>query len=137
MKKAAIFKTKDLADRKPEYALVGEVDLVVVRFDDEISVFYGRCLHRGALMSDGYVRGNDLICGVHDWDYRLDTGVSAYANEESCRSSNHGSTAMMFALTRMRSTHGAKTTRSHSTATPISGFMPTPAMARTKNPIPA
>ena len=82
MKKAAIFKTKDLADRKPEYALVGEVDLVVVRFDDEISVFYGRCLHRGALMSDGYVRGNDLICGVHDWDYRLDTGVSAYANEE-------------------------------------------------------
>ena len=82
MRKAAIFKTKDLADRKPEYALVGEVDLVVVRFDDEISVFYGRCLHRGALMSDGYVRGNDLICGVHDWDYRLDTGVSAYANEE-------------------------------------------------------
>ncbi|MEM8849911.1 MAG: glutamate synthase-related protein, partial [Pseudomonadota bacterium] len=48
----------------------------------EVSVLYGRCLHRGALMSDGYVRGKDLICGVHDWDYRLDTGVSAYANDE-------------------------------------------------------
>jgi nitrite reductase/ring-hydroxylating ferredoxin subunit len=59
-----------------------EVDLVVVRFDDEVSVFYGRCLHRGALMSDGFVRGHNLICGVHDWDYRLDTGVSEYANEE-------------------------------------------------------
>ena len=72
-----------LPDRKPAYALVGEVDLVVVRFDDEISVFYGRCLHRGALMSDGFVRGKNLICGVHDWDYRLDTGVSEYANDEA------------------------------------------------------
>ena len=82
MQKTAIFKSSALADRTPEYAIVGEVDLVVVRFDDDISVFYGRCLHRGALMSDGHVRGNDLICGVHNWDYRLDTGVSAYANEE-------------------------------------------------------
>ena len=72
----------ELPDRKPQYAIVGEVDLVVVRFDDEVSVFYGRCLHRGALMADGFVRGNDLICGVHNWDYRLDSGVSAYANDE-------------------------------------------------------
>ena len=82
MTKTPIFKLSDLADRKPEYALVGEVDLVVVRFDDEVAVFYGRCLHRGALMSDGHVRGRNLICGVHNWDYRLETGVSAYANEE-------------------------------------------------------
>ncbi|WP_037265697.1 glutamate synthase-related protein [Roseivivax halodurans] len=72
----------ELADREPQYALVGEVDLVVVRWDDEVSVFYGRCLHRGALMADGFVRGRNLICGVHDWDYRLDTGVSEYANKE-------------------------------------------------------
>ena len=82
MNKEIVARLNELADRKPEYALVGEVDLVVVRFDDEVSVFYGRCLHRGALMSDGFVRGKDLICGVHNWDYRLDTGVSAYANEE-------------------------------------------------------
>ncbi len=82
MNKTAIYKLSALADRKPEYALVGEVDLVVVRFDDEVAVYYGRCLHRGALMSDGHVRGKDLICGVHNWDYRLDTGVSSYANEE-------------------------------------------------------
>lgn len=82
MKKIAVAKLDTLPDRKPQYALVGEVDLVVVRFDDEVSVFYGRCLHRGALMADGFVRGKDLICGVHNWDYRLDSGVSAYANEE-------------------------------------------------------
>ncbi|MEL7117057.1 MAG: Rieske 2Fe-2S domain-containing protein, partial [Pseudomonadota bacterium] len=82
MKKVAVATYSQLPDRDPQYALVAEVDLVVVRFDDEVSVFYGRCLHRGALMSDGHVRGRDLICGVHNWDYRLDTGVSAYANDE-------------------------------------------------------
>ena len=76
MKKTAIAALSDIADRKPEYAIVGEVDLVIVRFDDEVSVFYGRCLHRGALMSDGFVRGDNLICGLHYWDYRLDSGVS-------------------------------------------------------------
>lgn len=83
MKKTAIADYDSIADRKPEHALVGEVDLVIVRIDDEITVFYGRCLHRGALMSDGFVRGKNLVCGVHYWDYRLDSGVSQYANEEA------------------------------------------------------
>ncbi len=82
MNKIAVATLSDLPDRKPQYALVGEVDLVVVRFDDNISVFYGRCLHRGALMSDGFVQGDNLMCGLHFWDYRLDSGVSEYANEE-------------------------------------------------------
>lgn len=72
-----------LEDRQPSYALVAEVDLVVTRFDDAVSVLFGRCLHRGALMSDGHVEGVNLICGVHGWDYRLDTGVSEYNNAEA------------------------------------------------------
>ncbi|WP_424975196.1 glutamate synthase-related protein [Dinoroseobacter sp. S124A] len=83
MQKTSVAKLDALADRAPAYALVGEVDLVVVRFDETVSVFYGRCLHRGALMSDGFVKGDNLICGVHYWDYRLDSGVSEYANEEA------------------------------------------------------
>jgi glutamate synthase domain-containing protein 2/nitrite reductase/ring-hydroxylating ferredoxin subunit len=62
--------------------LLDDVDLVVVRFDDQVSVMYGRCLHRGALLSDGYVDGQNLICGVRFWDYRYDTGVSEYNNAE-------------------------------------------------------
>lgn len=85
MRKTVVAKLEQLEDREPAYALVGEVDLVVVRYDDIVSVFYGRCLHRGALMSDGHVRGDNLICGVHDWDYRLDTGVSEYSNSEALR----------------------------------------------------
>ncbi|QDU84775.1 Glutamate synthase [NADPH] large chain [Planctomycetes bacterium Pla163] len=73
----------EFADRRPAYALVAGVDLVVVRLGDDISVLYGRCLHRGALMADGRVEGDNLICGVHDWDYRLDSGVSEYDNDEA------------------------------------------------------
>ncbi len=72
----------EVADRAPAYALVAGVDLVVIRLGDEVSVLYGRCLHRGALLSDGHVEGDNLICGVHGWDYRVDTGVSAYQNSE-------------------------------------------------------
>ncbi len=72
----------NLHDREPAYALVKNTDLVIIKYDDTISVFYGRCHHRGALLADGYIQGNNLICGVHNWDYRYDTGVSEYNNEE-------------------------------------------------------
>lgn len=78
-----------LEDRKPAYALVGGVDLVVIRYGDQVSVLYGRCLHRGALLSDGFVDDRDnLICGVHHWDYRIDSGVSEYNNEEALQKFN-------------------------------------------------
>ena len=73
----------ELNDRQPAYALVGEVDLVVIRYDEQISVLFGRCLHRGALMSDGRVEGANLYCAVHNWDYRVDSGVSEYNNAEA------------------------------------------------------
>jgi len=82
MNKLAIKKWDELEDRVPVHALVADVDLVIVRFDDSVSVLYGRCAHRGALMSDGSVDGANLICGVHGWDYRLDTGISQYNNKE-------------------------------------------------------
>ena len=59
------------------------VDLVLIRNDDEVSVLYGRCLHRGALMQDGAISGDDIICGVHNWDYNWKSGVSAYNNAEA------------------------------------------------------
>ena len=83
MNKQAIKMWSELEDRAPVHAVVANVDLVIVRFDDSVSVLYGRCAHRGALMADGHVDGDNLICGVHNWDYRLDTGVSEYNNSET------------------------------------------------------
>ncbi|MFT6762581.1 MAG: glutamate synthase domain-containing protein 2 [Candidatus Aldehydirespiratoraceae bacterium] len=79
----------------PTGVIVSTVDLVLVRWavagtatstdDPETthSVMYGRCLHRGVKLADGHVAGEDLICGVHGWDYRLDSGVSSYNNDEA------------------------------------------------------
>jgi methylamine---glutamate N-methyltransferase subunit C len=82
VKKVKVAEWSKLEDRKPAYALVSKVDLVVIKYDDKVSVLYGRCLHRGALLSDGHIDGENLICGVHYWDYRYDTGVSEYNNDE-------------------------------------------------------
>lgn len=82
MKKAEIYKFSELKDKEPQHALVEGVDLVIIRYDDQVSVLYGRCLHRGALMADGHIEGENIICGVHGWDYRFDTGVSEYNNKE-------------------------------------------------------
>jgi len=83
MNKTAIANWDELQDRTPVTALVADIDLVIIRYDDSVSVLYGRCAHRGALMADGHVDGNNLICGVHGWDYRLTTGVSEYNNSET------------------------------------------------------
>ena len=81
-RREVVARWSELEDRVPAYALVAGVDLVVIRYGDAVSVLYGRCLHRGALMADGHVDGDNLICGLHGWDYRLDTGVSEYENSE-------------------------------------------------------
>ncbi len=90
MNRIVVAQLSELERLVPKHALVAGVDLVVTRFadpsgegDDQVSVLYGRCHHRGALLADGHIDGKNLICGVHGWDYRYDTGVSEYNNEES------------------------------------------------------
>lgn len=79
----SIARWSDVPDRVPTGAQVEGLDLVIIRRDDLPSVLYGRCLHRGALLSDGTIEGDDLLCGLHGWDYRIDTGISAYNNAEA------------------------------------------------------
>lgn len=65
-----------LEPNQPAYALVANVDLVVIRVGDDVKVMYGRCQHRGALMSDGSVANGRLICGLHGSTYSLYTGIN-------------------------------------------------------------
>lgn len=65
-----------LPDGAPYATKAGGVDIVLVRRGDDVSALYGRCAHRGALMSDGHLDGDLLVCGVHGWRYEVDTGVS-------------------------------------------------------------
>jgi glutamate synthase domain-containing protein 2 len=84
MNKIHIANWSDLEPLTPTYALVADVDLVIVRWKDEeqASVLYGRCAHRGALMADGRIEGGNIICGLHDWDYCYKSGISSYNPSE-------------------------------------------------------
>lgn len=71
---------QDLTPGSPRHALVANVDLVVLRWPDEdqVSVLYGRCRHRGALMSDGGVSGAQLSCHLHGSTYRWTDGKNIH-----------------------------------------------------------
>lgn len=82
MEPTPILKWSQLQDRTPTHALVENVDLVVIRDGEDVFALFGRCLHRGALLADGHIEGDNLICGLHQWDFQFRTGVSEYNNEE-------------------------------------------------------
>lgn len=84
MNRIALTSWNELEPLNPRYALAADVDLVIVRWPEgeQVSVLYGRCAHRGALMADGRIEGDNIVCGLHDWDYCYRTGISAYNNTE-------------------------------------------------------
>lgn len=86
--KIRLCRFSELPEKTPAHYIVDGLDLVAIRYNGNVSVLYGRCLHRGALMSDGHIEGDNLICGLHGWDYRYDTGVSEYNNEEALQPGN-------------------------------------------------
>ncbi len=66
-----------LGERSPVGAVVDGVELVVIRHGDAVSVLEGRCPHRAALLAQGQVEGQHLVCQEHGWDFRLDDGKSS------------------------------------------------------------
>lgn len=66
----------DLVDGRPHPVSISGVDVVLIRRGGDVSALHGRCAHRGALMSDGHLEGDLLVCGLHGWRYDAVTGVS-------------------------------------------------------------
>jgi methylamine---glutamate N-methyltransferase subunit C len=80
MKPERIAQWNRLEPEQPIRARVANVDLVVVRWRDteEVSVLFGRCRHRGALMADGTINGEQLTCRLHGSTYRYRTGKNVH-----------------------------------------------------------
>jgi hypothetical protein len=56
MRSQSLTQFSELKINQPIHALVENVDLVITRFgeaESDLSGFYGRCAHRGALLADG------------------------------------------------------------------------------------
>ncbi len=80
MQKHRLLEWNTLRPLQPAYALAANVDLVVIRLPDDepqqVAVLYGRCRHRGALMADAHIHGDNISCGLHGSTYHFKTGVN-------------------------------------------------------------
>ena len=80
MKIQKLINWSTLKPLNPTYALAANVDLVVLRLEhheeEQVVVMYGRCQHRGALMSDAHIKGDKIICGLHGSHYDYKTGIN-------------------------------------------------------------
>jgi nitrite reductase/ring-hydroxylating ferredoxin subunit len=50
------------------------VDVVVIRTPSGLRAFEGRCPHQGALLGEGELDGDRLVCRNHRWRFKVDSG---------------------------------------------------------------
>ena len=110
--RARVATWSELEPERPVYALVANVDLVVIRWKEgeNVSVLYGRCQHRGALMSDGFVRGQDIVCGVTTGTTVTKQASVATTIKNDFTGSMHGSRTMRYGWMKMRFLPGRRRT---------------------------
>ncbi len=71
-----------LAGPGPFGVTAGATELVVVRAADGLRAYEGRCPHQGALLAEGAVEGDALVCRNHHW--RFDVGTGRRRGGEGC-----------------------------------------------------
>ena len=58
----------------PHTASANGLDLVMVRTAAGLRAFQGRCPHQGALLGEGELEGDTLVCRNHRWRFRIEDG---------------------------------------------------------------
>jgi len=65
----AVARSQDLREGRVMRARVLEEDIVLWRVNGRVVAWQDLCLHRGARLSLGWVRGERLVCQYHGWEY--------------------------------------------------------------------
>jgi nitrite reductase/ring-hydroxylating ferredoxin subunit len=65
----------DLADGEIRAVEIDGREMILCRVRDAYFAAQRRCLHQGADLAEGIIAGGEIICPVHAWRYRADTGV--------------------------------------------------------------
>lgn len=73
-RRARFEKLPQLAGDGPHAVSMGGVDLVFVRTAKGPRVFQGRCPHQGALLGEGELDGDKLVCRNHRWRFSIESG---------------------------------------------------------------
>ncbi|RME59721.1 MAG: glutamate synthase, partial [Caldilineae bacterium] len=53
-------------------------DICLANYEGHFYALDNRCPHRGGQLGDGRLKGADVICPLHQWDFDVRTGVSRY-----------------------------------------------------------
>jgi nitrite reductase/ring-hydroxylating ferredoxin subunit/uncharacterized membrane protein len=72
-----------LAENRPAHAIVGDVEVVIVKRNGTIHALADRCAHRGGMLHEGELDGDCIACPLHGTRFRLadgaiERGPSAY-----------------------------------------------------------
>jgi cytochrome P450/nitrite reductase/ring-hydroxylating ferredoxin subunit len=70
-----IAKLDDLRGDGPYALAANGFDIVVVRAKTGLRAFEGRCPHQGALLGEGELDGDRLVCRNHRWRFNVETGA--------------------------------------------------------------
>ncbi len=66
--------SSDLVGDGPFALSAGGVDVALVRTGAGWRAFQGRCPHQGALLGEGEIEGDTLVCRNHRWRFSLESG---------------------------------------------------------------
>jgi cytochrome P450/nitrite reductase/ring-hydroxylating ferredoxin subunit len=66
--------SRDLIGSGPFTVSTGGVDVALVRTAVGWRAFQGRCPHQAALLGEGEIEGDKLVCRNHRWRFRIESG---------------------------------------------------------------
>ncbi len=76
-----VMAAEELPRDRPVTVRINERDLALADCSQEgcgPHLLENRCPHRGGQLGDGSVRGDDIVCPLHGYDFDLHTGISRY-----------------------------------------------------------
>jgi cytochrome P450/nitrite reductase/ring-hydroxylating ferredoxin subunit len=69
-----VAEARELRGDGPHTISAGGTDLVLLRTSSGLRVYEGRCPHQGALLGEGEMEGETLVCRNHRWRFDAQTG---------------------------------------------------------------
>lgn len=70
-----VAKASELEEEEPEHTRIGDKLICVVKLDDGIYAIDDVCTHEFALLSEGFVEGEEIECPLHQARFNLKTGA--------------------------------------------------------------
>jgi glutamate synthase domain-containing protein 2 len=83
MQLVRVARVEDCTPGSVKIVTVNNTDIALCNYEGNFYALNNRCPHRGGQLGDGELKGSDLICPLHGWDFDVRTGISRYNTLDS------------------------------------------------------